>query len=168
MSVIINSFFCSISAFLFSNIVTFILFILFSYLMYYYVIKKLNRISKVLYLIFISLIIASGIVLVLLPSKEDVMSSIVINSYYFGPVEFLIILLLFISMLSSKYDKKVYKTNENINIMKIDNNDNKVTKRNSSVKKSVKKKIKETDKDKKTKNNSKKTTKKSTKVKTKE
>lgn len=118
---VINSFFCSISAFFFKNIVTFLLFCLLSYFLYFYVIRKLNKTSRILFYIFVALIISSGIVLILLPSKENVMSSHVINSYYFGPVELITILLLFVSMLSSKCDNKVYNNNLEGKKVKIDN-----------------------------------------------
>ena len=122
MSSIINSFFCSISAFFFNNIITFLLFGLLAYMLYYIVIRKLNKLSKILYFIFIVLVFASGIVLVLLPGKENVMSSCVVNSYYFGPVELVTIILLFISMFLRKSDEKAYSiSNSDNSSIKLDN-----------------------------------------------
>ena len=144
---VINSFFCSISAFFFKNILTFLLFCLLSYFLYFYVIRKLNKISRILFYIFIALVFASGVVLILLPSKENVMSSHVINSYYFGPVELVTILLLFVSMLSSKFDSKVY--NNNLEAKKIKVTNIEIEEKKSIRNQETKRKVKEDTKEKK-------------------
>ena len=112
---IINSFFCSISVFFFSNIFTLLLLLIFTFLLYYYVISKLNYIVKVLFFTFVALIVAGGMVHVFLPSKEDAMSPIIIASYYLGPIEFLVTLSLLITILFSKFDYNVNPILVNLN-----------------------------------------------------
>ena len=143
---IINSFFCSISAFFFNNIITFILFILFVFLLYFLVISKLNNMTRILFYIFITLIVASGIVLILLPSKENIMSSVVIDSYYFGPIELVIVLLLFISMLLSKFQKNIVTENNTGSKIKLNNieiNEKKKKVKKEKIKEKVKEKVKQ-------------------------
>ena len=109
---LIESFFCSISAFFFKYLFTFVLFIAVSYLIYNYFIKRFNRITNILYFIFLLMVTAGGIVLVLLPSKENVMSPHVITSYYLAPLQLIVLISLFISILLStdnSISKKVIK-----------------------------------------------------------
>lgn len=154
MSTIINSFFCSISAFFFNNIFTFTLFCISCLLLYYLIFKRLNKVSKIFYFIFIALIFASGIVLLLLPNKEGAMSSIIVKSYYFGPVELFTIIILFISMLLSKYDDKVYNINAKVSNIEIANkkenksaNKKEKLKKKTTKKKENKKKVKSKNKE---------------------
>ena len=91
--------FCALSAFFFKNFFTFALFLLLGYFIFKYFIQKLSNISVILYLLFMITIFAGGIVLSFIPSKEDVMCSTVVNSYYLGIVALVLLVLLIVSII---------------------------------------------------------------------
>ena len=90
---------CATSAFFFKNIFTFALFLFAAYFIFKYLIQKLSNFTVILYLLFIICIFAGGIVLSLIPSRENLMCPIMINSYYLGPVTFTLFIALVISMI---------------------------------------------------------------------
>lgn len=90
--------FCAISAFFFSNFFTFALFGAIVYSLLRFVISKLSNITIILYLLFVITLFVGGIVLCLLPSKEDILSDTVVNSYYLGHVAFILLIAFLMSV----------------------------------------------------------------------
>ena len=105
----VNLAFCAVSVFFFKNFLTFAAFLLFGYLLFKYLIQKLSNISIILYLLLIISIIASGIVISLIPSKEDVLCPIMVNSYYLGPVVLTLLIGTIISIIVDIFRVFVFK-----------------------------------------------------------
>ena len=101
--------FCAVSVFFFKNFLTFAAFLLIGYLLFKYFIQKLSNISVILYLLLIISIIASGIVISLIPSKEDVLCPIMVNSYYLGPVVLTLLIGTVISVIVDLFRVFVFK-----------------------------------------------------------
>lgn len=94
----IDLLFCTICAFLFKHFFTFIIFIVLGFLILRFIIQKLSNITILLYLLFVITMFAGGVVLWLLPDKEDIFSDEVINSYYLGTLAFILLIALLISI----------------------------------------------------------------------
>ena len=122
---------CAISAFFFKNIFTFALFLLAAYFLFKYVIQKFSNITVILYILFMICIFAGGVVLSLIPSKEDILCPIMINSYYIGPLTFAIFIALIVSIIvdlismlcnknkdKNKKEEKTIKTKKNVKKIK--------------------------------------------------
>lgn len=101
--------FCAVSVFFFKNFLSFAAFLLIGYLLFRYFIQKLSNVSIILYLSLIVSIIASGIVISLIPSKEDVLCPIMINSYYLGPVVLLLMISTIVSVVVDIFRVFVFK-----------------------------------------------------------
>lgn len=119
----IDLIFCAISAFFFKNYLTFALFLLLGYFIFKYFINKLNNITIIIYILFLISIFAGGVVLSCIPSKEDVLCSTMINSYYLGPVAFVLFVSLLVSIITDlirmPHNKKIEKQKKKNNIRKI-------------------------------------------------
>lgn len=118
--------FCALSSFIFKNFLTFALFIIICYLLLKYIISYLSNLTVILYILLITTIFAGSIVLLMLPNKEDVLGHTVVNSYYLGPLSFILLLALLLSMifdfvhLLSKKNKKTIKKKITIEKEKIE------------------------------------------------
>ena len=86
----INLLLCAISAFCFKNILTFLLFGVGAWILYHFAIRKLSDITVILYILNILIILIGGFVIWLLPNKEDIIPSIIVDTYYLGPIELLL------------------------------------------------------------------------------
>ena len=91
--------FCALSSFFFKNFLTFALFLLVGYLIFKYLIQKLSNITVILYLLFMITIFAGGVVLSFIPSKEDIFCPTMIDSYYLGPLTFILLVALLVSII---------------------------------------------------------------------
>ena len=99
----LNLLMCAIGVLLFKDILSFMLITFAIVLLYYVFIRKLSDITKVLFFLNILTIFIGGLVIWLLPNRDGVIPSIIINAYYLGPLEFI----LFIAFLvSAIYDIK--------------------------------------------------------------
>ena len=121
--------FCAISAFFFKNFLTFAMFLLLGYFIFKFFIQKLSNITVIIYLLLMITIFAGGVVLSFIPSKEDILCPTMINSYYLGPLTFILVISLLVSIIvdliklprnkviekeEKKEKKKVKKTKKKI------------------------------------------------------
>ncbi len=140
----INYFFCMISAFFFKNFLTIILFVVLGFIILKYLIQKLSNITIILYLLFIITLFSGGLVLWLLPDKEDILSDKVVDSYYLGTLSFILLIALLISIGYDLYtlinhNKNKKRKIEKENIINIEK-PIKATKKKNVTKKTIKKK----------------------------
>ena len=161
----INLLLCAISAFCFKNIFTFLLFAVIVVTLYHFFIKKLSDITNLLYFLTVIVILTGGLVIWLLPNKENIIPSIIVDAYYLGPVEFLLFIALLISIVFDviylKQNKKVKNRIVKKPVKKIDNEKDKAFKENvSKIEKTIKKETEKIKKIVETKTPEKKTTKK--------
>lgn len=140
----INYFFCMISAFFFKSFLTIVLFVVLGFIILKYLIQKLSNITIILYLLFIITLFSGGLVLWLLPDKEDILSDKVVDSYYLGTLSFILLIALLISIGYDLYklinhNKNKKRKIEKENIINIEK-PIKATKKKNVTKKTIKKK----------------------------
>lgn len=125
--------FCALSSFFFKNFLTFALFLLLGYLIFKYLIQKLSNITVIIYILFMITIFAGGVVLSFIPSKEDIFCPTMIDSYYLGPLTFILLILLLVSIIIDLIRRPIEIKKETKKEIKKDNKE----------RKSKKKKVKE-------------------------
>lgn len=94
----INLLLCAISALLFKNVFTFLALLIGAYILFYFFIRKMSNTTILLYFLNLFVLFVGAFVIWLLPNKEGIIPSIIVDAYYLGPLECFLFILFLISI----------------------------------------------------------------------